>query len=54
MQEIMDHKKVIERQELQNVILPTICTISVRNTQIIKQEGRDYAVYPIQVSSVGK
>jgi hypothetical protein len=50
MQEIMDQKKVIERQELENVILPTICHISVENTQIVKQEGRDYAVYPIKVS----
>ncbi|KAJ3304508.1 Intermediate filament protein [Kappamyces sp. JEL0829] len=49
-QDIMAEKQSIERTELENVILPGRVTLSIANSHVLEQEGKEYAVYPIQVN----
>jgi hypothetical protein len=43
-------KQAMEQKEIENIILPKCCFVSIGPSQVVEQEGRDYAVYPIQVS----
>jgi sorting nexin-25 len=49
-QDITAEKQRMEQQEIENIILPKCCSVSIGPSHVVEQEGRDYAVYPIQVS----
>ncbi|KAJ3319044.1 Intermediate filament protein [Boothiomyces sp. JEL0866] len=48
--ELETEKQSIEKSQIENIIMPDCVTVKIDGSQIIEQEGKGYAVYPIQVS----
>ncbi|KAJ3275962.1 Intermediate filament protein [Terramyces sp. JEL0728] len=48
--ELETEKQKIEKSQIENIIMPDCITAKIDGSQIIEQEGKGYAVYPIQVS----
>ncbi|KAJ3258494.1 Intermediate filament protein [Boothiomyces macroporosus] len=48
--ELETEKQSIEKSQIENIIMPDCITVKIDGSQIIEQEGKGYAVYPIQVS----
>jgi hypothetical protein len=49
-EEVIKEKHQIELKELQDVILPGNCTVSIGETFDIWEDGKEFATYPIQVT----
>ena len=46
---LLNEKRKLELDELENIIMPDRCAISIGESQVTTNDGKNFAIYPIQI-----